>query len=376
MSDIIIKEVTSNRDLKKFIEFPVKLYKDSPYYVPPLFIEEYDSLRRDKNPAFEYCDTKMFLAYKDNQIVGRVCGLLNRTYNEVWDCRRLRFTRLDFIDDYAVSEALMAEVEKYAREQGMEQVQGPMGFCDLDKQGLLVEGFDEINMFVTPYNAEYYMHHLERLGYAKDIDWIEFLISIPEVLDDKLIRVANIALRRNKLHVFPMKSLKEVLPIAHQIFDLVYDAYKNLYGVIPLSQKQVDMYIGQFIQFLTPEYVCVIMNEQEEPVSFGVLMPSIIHALRKNNGHLFPLGFVPLLKAMKSKSMERVEMLLIATKPEYQHKGLNGILITEIFKSLSRKNVKYAESGPMLETNDKIQSMWNHFENRQHKRRRCYMKSL
>jgi len=373
---ITIKEVTSNREIKKFINFPVKLYKDSLYYVPPLFIEEYETLRRDKNPAFEYCDTKMFLAYKDGEIVGRVCALHNKRYNEVWNCNKVRFTRLDFIDDPEVSKVLMAEVEKFATERGLTEVHGPIGFCDLDKQGMLVEGFDRINMFVTPYNNEYYVKHIEDMGYFKDIDWVEFLIKIPETLDERIQRVADISLRRNKLKILHLKKMKDVMPMADKIFDLIYDAYKDLYGVIPLTDRQVQMYIKQFISFLTPDYISIILNEQDEPISVGILMPSIIKALRKNKGRLFPFGFIPLLKAMRSKTVDCVEMLLIGTKREYQNKGINGIIINEIFRSLHEKKVKYAESGPMLETNDKIQSMWGHFENEQHKRRRCYKKDL
>ena len=376
MSDVIVKEVTTKRDLKRFIDFPIKLNAGVPYYVPPLFMEEYETLRTDKNPAFEYCDSKMYLAYKDGKIVGRICGLHNKRYNEVWKCSKLRFTRFDFIDDYEVSAALMAKVEEYAKELELSQIHGPIGFCDLDKQGMLVEGFDEINMFVTPYNQEYYIKHMEKLGYAKDIDWIEFLISLPKQLDERIGRVADIALRRNKLKVMKMEKIKEVLPIANKIFDLIYEGYKDLYGVIPLTEKQIDMYIKQFISFLTAEYISVILNQEDEPVAVGILMPTVIYAMQKNKGHLFPFGFIPLLKAMKSKTVERVEFLLIATKPEYQNKGINGVIINEVFSSLQKKKVRYAETGPMLETNDKIQSMWNHFENRQHKRRRCYVKTL
>ena len=373
---IIIKEVETKRDLKKFIEFYVKLYKDSKSFVPPLFLDEYEGLRRDKNPAYEYCDAKFYLAYKDNKIVGRVCALHNKRYNEIWKCKRLRFTRFDFIDDYEVSSALMDKVYDYARELELEEIQGPMGFCDLDKQGMLVEGFDELNMMVTPYNHKYYIQHMEKLGFSKDADWIEFLINIPEQLDEKLIRVNNIVLKRNKLKVLKIKKMKEVLPWAKKIFDLLGDAYKNLYGVIPLTDEQINMYVRQFISFLTPDFVSIILNEDDEPVAIGISMPSIARAVKKTNGHLFPFGFISVLKALKSRRLERVDLLLIGVKPEYQLKGINGIIISEMYKTFHRKKVIYAESSPMLETNEKIQSMWNHFENRQHKRRRCYLKKL
>ena len=377
MSDIIVREVTSDKDLRKFIEFPIKLYKDSNYYVPPLASEEYETFRRDKNPAYEYCDTRLFLAYKDGQIAGRICVLHNKRYNEVWNTKRLRFTRFDFIDDFEVSKALMDKALEYACEFGLNEIHGPIGFSDFDKQGMLVEGFDEINMFVTPYNYEYYLEHMERLGYAKDVDWIEYLINLPEKIDERICRVGEIALRRNKLRVMQLRKMKDVLPIAYKVFDVLYQAYKDLYGYIPLNEKQIDMYINQFISFLTPDFISIILNEQDEPVSVGIVMPSIVKAMQRNKGHLFPFGFIPVLRDMNKKTLERVEFLLIGTLPEYQHKGINAIIINDINeKLLQKRHVKYAETGPMLESNDKIHSMWKHFDKRQHKRRRCYIKEV
>jgi len=241
---------------------------------------------------------------------------------------------------------------------------------------MLVEGFNEINMMVTPYNHEYYIKHMEKMGFAKDIDWVEFLLGVPEKLDEKILRVADIVLKRNKLKILEIKKMKEVLPLAKKVFYLICDAYKDLYGVIPLTDAQIDMYVKQFIVFLTPDYLSVILTEDDEPVAVGISMPSIINALRKTNGHLLPFGFIPIYREMRAKTLDRIELLLVAVKPEYQFKGLNGVIISEVYKAYRRKKVKYAESGPMLETNDKIQSMWSHFENRQHKRRRCYLKKV
>jgi len=375
-SEVVIREINSIRDLHKFVDFPLKLYKDCPYYCPPLHIEEMETLRRDKNPAYEYCESKFFMAYIDNKPVGRVCALLNHKYNEVWNVKRMRFTRLDFIDDYRVSEALMKAVEDWVLEKGMDEVQGPMGFSDLDKQGMLVEGFNEYNMFITIYNHPYYMEHMERLGYVKDVDWIEFQVFPPDKKDDSIDHIAELALKKYNLRVLRPKKTKEVLPYAKGIFDLVYEAYKDLYGVIPLNEKQVNMYINQFINFVDPRFLSVVVDENDTPVCFGVMMPSLAKATRKNNGHLFPFGFIPVLKTLFSKKVEVLEALLIAVKPELQGKGINAILMKDILKNALDAGVKYAETGPMLETNHKIHATWRRFNIRQHKRRRCYLKKI
>lgn len=375
-SEVVVREINSKSELRKFIDFPVKLYKDCEYYAPPLHIEEMETLRRDKNPAYEYCESKFFMAYIGKKPVGRVCALLNHKYNECWNVKRMRFTRLDFIDDYRVSAALMKAVEDWALEKGMDEVQGPMGFSDFDKQGMLVEGFDEYNMFITIYNHPYYMDHMEKLGYVKDVDWIEFQVYPPEKKDEKIDQIAKLALEKYKLRVLRPKKTKEILPYAKGIFDLVYNAYKDLYGVIPLNEKQVNMYIKQFIDFVDPRFLSVIVDENDNPVCFGVLIPSLAKAMKKNNGHLFPFGFIPVLKTLFSKKVEVLEALLIAVKPELQGRGINAILMKDILDNALSSGVEYAETGPMLENNYKIHSTWRRFNTREHKRRRCYLKKI
>lgn len=374
-NDLIIKEMTSERGLKEFINFPSVLYSGVDNYVPSLYLDELDTLSR-KNPAYEYCETKFFMAYKGNKPVGRICGLLNKEYNKCWSRNCVRFTRFDFIDDISVSSALLARVEQWAKEIGMDEVQGPMGFCDLDKQGMLIEGFDEPGMFITIYNFPYYVKHMEALGYSKAVDWVEFLIEIPEELPEKITRIADISLRRNHLKLLEIKKTKELLPYAKGIFQLVYEAYKDLYGVIPLTNRQIDMYVKQFITLIKPDFITVILDQNDKPVSFGVVIPSLSKAMKKNNGHLFPFGFIPIFREINAKKHDRLEFLLIATKPELQGKGINANIMVDIFNSAKKSNIKFAETGPMLETNNKIQSMWKHFTNHQHKRRRCYIKKL
>ena len=371
-----IREISGRKALKKFVQFPNTLYKGCEAYVPGLCFDELDTLDPEKNPAYDYCEAKFFMAYIDGKPVGRICGLLNREYNRCWDRKCVRFTRFDYIDDINVSKALIKAVEEWALSIGMEEVQGPMGFCDLDREGMLVEGFDEPNMFFTIYNHEYYVRHMEELGYDKSVDWIEFKITAPESLDPRIARIAEHALEKNNLRAVKLKKAKDVLPYKDGIFDLLYEAYKPLYGVIPLNQAQVDMYISQFITMVRPDFLALVVDETNTPVAFGVVVPSMSEAAKKSGGNLFPFGFIHLLKALTTKKCDTLEFLLVAVKPELQSRGVNAQLVTHMFEGAKKFGVKYCETGPMLETNSKIHLMWKRFEHRQHHRRRCYIKTL
>ncbi len=371
---IVIKKVENKRDLKKFISFPYKLYAGNKYWVPPLRFDEMNTLRRDKNPAFEFCEVKYWLAYKDGKIVGRIAGIINWRYVEKWKNRYARFGWIDFIDDEDVSKALIETVEKWAKEKDMEAVHGPLGFTDLDYEGMLIEGFEELGTLATIYNYSYYHVHLEKFGYKKDVDWVEFEIKAPQEVPEKIDRVANIALKRNNLRVLKVKKSKELLPYTKDMFNVLDISYRDIFGFVPLTDKQVDLYIKQYFGFIRPEYISIVLDKNDRVAAFAITMPSLSKALQKSNGRLFPFGFIYILKAMKKNDL--IDLYLIGVLPEYQGKGVNSILIKELAKIFIGKNITKAETNVELENNYKVQAQWKLFEKRQHKRRRCYIKYL
>jgi hypothetical protein len=369
-----IKEVKTKTDLKKFIKFPHKLYSKSPYWVPPLFFDEMSTLNKDKNPAFEYCEAKYWLAYRDGEIVGRIAGILNNRYVEKWGKKDARFSWVDFIDDEEVSRLLFKTVEDWAKSKGMEAVQGPLGFCDLDREGMLIEGFNELGMMITNYNYPYYPQHLEKMGYRKETDWVEYEIKVPDSIPEKVERINQAVLKRLNLRILDAKKPKDLLPYAHGVFELINDAYKDLFGVVTLTDRQMETYVKQYFGFVNVDYVRFILDENNKLVAFGIAMPSLSKALKKCGGNILPFGFINLLRALKKN--DRVDLYLVAVKPELQSKGINAMLMTEINKTAIKNKIKVAETGPELETNTKIQALWKHYETRQHKKRRCFVKEL
>ena len=331
-------------------------------------------LRRDKNPAFEYCEARYWLAYHQGRMVGRIAGIINHRHIEKWDQRYVRFNWFDFIDDPDVSQALLGTVENWAREKGLTAVHGPLGFSDMDREGMLVEGFNELATMITIYNHPYYITHLEKLGYVKDTDWVEYEISMPAEVDEKITKAAAIVMKRNNLSLLKPKNKKEMLNYANELFQLLEDEYKHLYGVVPLTKKQVDSYIDQYFGFISPEFVPIVLDENGRMIAFGITLPSLSKALQKTRGELFPFGFIHLLRALKKN--DRVDLCLIAVKSEYQGKGVNAILMNELFKVFHKHGFKKIETNPELETNLPVQAQWKHFEKRQHKRRRCFIKHL
>jgi len=372
--DIQIKEVTTLKELKAFVRFPQSLYRGNPYWVPALEFDELNTLRRDKNPAFENCEAKYWLAYRDGRIAGRVAAILNHKHIEKWNQRYLRFGWLDFIDDPAVTAALMKMVETWARENGMTAVHGPLGFSDLDKEAMLVEGFDELGTMATLYNHPYYATHLEKLGYVKDTDWVEYEMTVPNEPNETIARIADIALRRNKLTLLNLRDKKELLPYAKELFGLWSEAYAQLYGFVPLTEKQVEAYIKQYFGFVTPDFVPLVVNQQGKMVAFGIVLPSLSKALQKAKGQLFPFGFIHLLRALKKN--DRADLYLVAVKAEYQGKGVNAILMNQMHQVFLRLGITSVETNPELETNANVQGQWKYYERRQHKRRRCFIKHL
>lgn len=373
-----IREVCSKAELRQFVDYPNQLYRDVPQFVPAFYGDDLADWDRSKNPAFEYCEARNFLAWRDGEIVGRIGAILSHKANETWGTNRMRFSQVDFIDDAEVSAALFQTVEDWAREKGCSQVHGPLGFCDMDREGMLVEGFDRRSMFITYYNHPYYNDHLIALGYAKDTDWVENLIDIPTPDSEtgvKLHRLAERVLSRGKYHKAAV-TRKGQITAKHieQAFRLVNKAYAPLYGVVELSEKQVKKYANKFVPLVNPDLLCMVMDEQENLVAFGVCAPSMAMAMKKHRGRLFPVGWVDVLRALGKN--DTMDLLLIAVDPDVQGLAINAVIMDHILRGAARLGITKAESGPTLETNEKVQSQWKFFQREQHKRRRCYIKNI
>ena len=373
--NIIIKEVSTKKDLKKWIEFPNTLYEGNEYYVPFLANDEAETFSPDKNPAYAFCETRLFLAYKDNKIAGRIAGLINHAYNKKWNKNAIRYTRFDFIDDYDVSKALFETVVAWGRERGYTEIMGPIGFTDMDHEGMLVEGFEEFNMSITFYNHPYYLEHMERLGLQKDIDWIEYRINVPETFDPRFERICNHLIKKHGYQVVTYDNRKVLYTDALEAFKLIDIAFSKLYGTVPLTPEIIKHTLDGYIPLVNLDYICSIKDKDGKIIGFGVLVPSIAKALKKSNGKMLPFGIFRLLKALKGKN-DTLEMFFVAVHPDYQVQGLPAILINTLTPKIMANGVKFCETGPMLETNAAVHSMWRHFEKRQHRRRRCYIKKI
>ncbi len=374
--NIILKEVSSRSGLKEFINFPFTLYKDNKFWVPPLIFDELKTLSKEKNPAFDFCEAKYWLAYKNDEIVGRIAGIINHKYNEKWNQKSARFGWIDFIDDEEVSKSLIDQVITWAKEKGMNKIHGPLGFTDFDGEGMLTEGFNELSTFGSIYNHSYYPNHIEKLGFEKDADWIEFTVKFdPNVPGpEKVSRIAEAVAERNKLHLLRVKKAKEMLPYAREVFYLINEAYKDLFGFVELTDRQIDMYVKAYFGFIKPDYVPIILDINNKVVAFGITMPSLSLAVQKSKGRLFPFGFIHILRAMKNNP--DVDLYLTAVHPGMQNKGVNAMLMNEMHHVYVRNKIQRVETNRELEENAKIQAQWRFFENRLHKRRRCYKKSI
>ncbi|NJD01053.1 MAG: hypothetical protein FIA99_00275, partial [Ruminiclostridium sp.] len=294
-----IREVKTKADLKKFIRFPHDLYSQNPYWVPPLMFDEMNTLTMDKNPAFEYCEAKLWLACKDGKIAGRIAGIINHEFIKKWGGKNARFGWIDFIDDGEVSGLLINTVEEWAKSKGMDHIHGPLGFCDMDREGMLIEGFDELGMLITNYNYPYYPEHLEKNGYVKDIDWMEYEVKVPECIPDRVAKINDAVLKRLNLKILDARKPKDFVPYIKEIFRLLNEAYKDLYGVVPLTERQVEAYAKQYFGFVNVDYVRVILDESNKVAAFGIAMPSLSKAMRKSRGRLLPIGFIHILRALK-----------------------------------------------------------------------------
>lgn len=372
-----IREITPTKsNLKKYTKFGIDLYKDNDYYVPPLIMDDVETLSPDKNPAFDYCKAKSWMAYRDGKPVGRITGIINTVVNERTGSRDLRFGFLDFIDDEEVVDALFDALAQWGRSQGLTSMVGPMGFSDMDHEGMLTEGFDELGTMATIYNSPYYPRHMERMGFHKDAEWVEYRMTVPDKIPEKMLRVAEIVKKKYGVRTIKYTSankIKEEYGVA--LFELINEAYDQLYGYSPLSQKQIEYYIDIYLPILRLENVCLIVDSDDKLIGVGISIPSMSRALQKGRGRLFPTGWLHLLKAMYMHN-DVVDLLLVAVKPEYQSKGVNALIFCDLIPSYIATGYKYAESNLELEDNDNVQKQWEYFERRQHRRRRAWKKSL
>ena len=372
-----IRQLNPTRsNLKKFVEFQIDLYKGNPYFVPPLVSDEIATLDSKVNPAFDHCESAYFMAYRDGKAVGRIAAMINKQVNEKENSRQARFGFVDFIDDAEVSKALFDAAEKWAKEKGMDNIVGPLGFTDLDNEGMLINGFEELSTMATIYNYPYYPTHVERLGYEKEVDWHEFLIEIPEQIPDKHKRIAEIVKKKFNLRVVKFtsrKALKE--QYGQALFELINEAYDNLYGYSRLTKRQIDYYIKIYLGMLNLDLVTLIVDGEDQLVGVGISIQSMSRALQKSKGKMFPFGWWHLLKGLKGKN-DRVDLLLVAVKPQYMGKGVNALLFTDLIPAYNKYGFKWAESNPELESNAAVQNQWEAFPYRQHRNRRAFIKRI
>ena len=372
-----IRTVAPTRsELKKYVRFGIDLYRGNDCYVPPLIIDEIETLMPDKNPAFDFCDAQCFMAYRDGKPAGRITAIINRTVNLRTGRKQARFGFVDFIDDDEVVNALFLAAENWCRVRGMEEIIGPMGFTDMDHEGMLVDGFDELGTMATIYNYAYYPLQIERLGYEKDTDWVEYRMTVPDKVPDKIMRVGEIVKKKynlRNLHFTSRKKLKDTYGVA--LFELINEAYDGLYGYSPLSPRQINYYISKYIDVLRLDCISVIVDENDALVGVGISIPSFSRALQKSGGKLLPWGWTHILKAIKGKN-DVVDLMLVAIRPEYQSKGVNALLFSDLIPAYIKNGYKFAESNLELEDNASVQLQWQYFERRLHRRRRSYRKSL
>ncbi len=372
---ITIKKVTTKKELKQFIRFNYELYKNNPYSVPDLLDDMLNTFSPEKNAAFEFCEADYFLAFRGDEIVGRVAAVINRRANETWNKKEVRFGWIDFIDEEEVSSALLNAVEEWGKARGMEEMVGPLGFTDMDAEGMLVEGFDQLSTMSTIYNYPYYPQHLERLGFQKEVDWVEYKLTVPDKLPDKFVRISELILQKYKLKIKKLKR-KEIKKgnYGQKIFDLINEAYAPLYGYSQMTQGQIDQYIRMYLPLIDLRMVSIVEDEQGELVAVGISMPSLSEALQKAKGKMFPFGWYHLLKALFLKRPKILDLLLVGVKPEYQSKGVNALLFYDLVPVYQQMGFQFGESNPELEINKKVQAQWSAFESVQHKRRRAYKK--
>ena len=371
---ITIRELTSHDELYDFVHFPFLLYGDNPYWAPPIISDELQNLDPQKNPVFNNVEVRYFMAYRDEQPVGRIAAIINRLEVRELDIPKIRFGYFDFIDDPKVSEALLKQVRQIGKENELEFMEGPLGLSNMDKSGMLVEGFDEPNTMITWYGLPHYSSHMEKLGYKKEKEWVEYEIQIPEKSPAKIERFSTLIRERYNLRVVRFSNSKEILKYAEEMFDLINKTYSDLSTYIPIKPDQIDYYKDQYLKFLHPDFINCVADEDGNLIAFAITMPSFSKALQRANGKLFPFGWYHLLKARYFP--RKASFYLIGIKPEYQNKGVTSIIFKEMNDVFSQYGITTVESNPELIENEAIRSLWKNYENRLHKKRRTYKDSL
>lgn len=374
---ITIKKVETRKDLDAFIKFTNRLYKGNAFFVPNLHLDMLNTLDKRKNPAFEFCEADYFLAYKDGKVAGRIAAIINQRANAAWGKKETRFGWIDFIDDVEVSRALLETAAQWGKERGMEYLQGPLGFTDFDPEGMLVEGYDQLSTMSTIYNYPYYPRHMEQLGFEKDVDWVEYKIYVPDSIPEKYKRIAELVQKKYNLKIKKYTSSKALArDYGQKIFQLMNEAYTPLYGFAPLSEGQIELYIKMYLPVIDLRMVTLILDSDDNLVGVGISMPSLSRALQRAKGRFFPFGWYHVLKALFIRHAPVLDLLLVAIKPEYQNKGVNALLFSDLIPVYQQMGFKYAESNPELEQNGKVQAQWEYFDTELHRRRRAYIKAI
>lgn len=381
MSNIVIKRVESKKDLRTFIDFHYDLYAGNAYDVPNLYSDEFNTLSRDRNAAFDFCEAEYYLAYRDGRLVGRVAAIINHRANERWDRQDVRFGWIDFVDDIEVTRALLQAVEDYGREKGMKSIVGPLGFTDMDPEGMLTMGFDKLGTMPTIYNYPYYPEHMERLeGWSKDNDYVEYFLEVPDQIPEKYSKIAQMIEKRYNLHVRKL-TRKDIFKggYGRKLFELVNETYKDLYGFSELTDRQIEQYVKMYLPMADLDLITIIEDwntPDHKVVGVGISIPSLAHALQKCGGKLFPFGWWHILRALKFHKTDVVDLLLVGILPEYRQKGANALLFYDLIPRYQRLGFKWGETHVEMETNMKVQGQWQYLNREIHKRRRCYKKDI
>ena len=374
---VLIKPVTTRKELKQFVRFANKLYKGNKYYVPSMPLDDLNTLDKTKNGAFDFCESEYYLAYKNGNLVGRVAAIINHKANESWKVNQVRFGWFDFIDDIEVSTALLDAVIAFGKSRGMTQIVGPLGFTDFDPEGMLVEGFDRVSTMALIYNHPYYPEHMKKLGYYKETGWVEYRLILPDSVPERHQKLSDVVIKRYnlKLRKLTRKQIKKE-NYGQKLFKLINETYCVLYGYSLLSEKQIDQYVDQYLAIIDARMLAFIEDEHGDLIAAGITIPSLSEALQKCNGEMFPFGWWHLLKAMFWKKPDTLDLLLIGVRPDYQNKGVPTVLFNDLIQTVLKLGFKYAETNANLETNHSVQALWDPFEKEQHKKRWVFGKDI
>lgn len=374
MNELTIREVSTKKDFHRFLQFPYVLFKDDKMWVPPLILDEKTTFDKRKNPALEFCEYKIFMAYRGDKAVGRIVGIINTKSNSIWKEKRIRFGWFDFVDDNAVCKILLDAVAEWGKSKGMEEIVGPMGFTDMDKEGMVVEGFDVDCPMACYYNPSYYPKHMDMLSYRKEVDWVQYQIPANQPVPEKVHRINEMIKDKYDLKTVQGLSKKQLAErYGLKLFNTLNDAFSDLFGYVPLNDKQKEFYINQYFPFLDKRLICLVVDKNDDVVAFGISMPSLSNALRKCKGRLFPFGWIHLLKALKN--FENIDLYLNGVKPEWQNKGIHSIYYAEMNKQYIKLGSKMAIADPQLETNQAA-NIWKKYDSRIAIRRRAYIKTI